>query len=99
MSTDPASLYSRKNPFPAAHSVNRQLSGAGSEKETRHHEISLAGSGLAYEVGDSLGVFASNDPSLVLEIVKAIAKMGVQGGGLEGAPRQMISIEKVVVSN
>jgi peptidyl-prolyl cis-trans isomerase B (cyclophilin B) len=34
-----------------------------------------------------------------LEIVKAIAKMGVQGGGLEGAPRQMISIEKVVVSN
>ncbi len=34
-----------------------------------------------------------------LEIVKAIAKMGVQGGGLEGAPSQMISIEKVVVSN
>ena len=34
-----------------------------------------------------------------LEIVKAIAKMGVQGGGLEGSPSQMISIEKVVVSN
>jgi peptidyl-prolyl cis-trans isomerase B (cyclophilin B) len=34
-----------------------------------------------------------------LEIVKAIAKMGVRGGGLEGAPSQMISIEKVVVSN
>jgi peptidyl-prolyl cis-trans isomerase B (cyclophilin B) len=34
-----------------------------------------------------------------LEIVKAIAKMGVQGGGLEGAPSQMISIEKVVISN
>ena len=34
-----------------------------------------------------------------LEIVKAIAKMGVQGGGLEGAPSQAISIEKVVISN
>jgi cyclophilin family peptidyl-prolyl cis-trans isomerase len=34
-----------------------------------------------------------------LEIVKAIAKMGVRGGGLEGAPSQAISIEKVVISN
>lgn len=34
-----------------------------------------------------------------LDIVKAIAKMGVRGGGLEGAPSQVISIEKVVVSN
>jgi peptidyl-prolyl cis-trans isomerase B (cyclophilin B) len=34
-----------------------------------------------------------------LEIVKAIAKMGVRGGGLEGAPSQAISIEKVIVSN
>ena len=34
-----------------------------------------------------------------LDIVKAIAKRGVRGGGLEGVPSQMISIEKVVVSN
>jgi peptidyl-prolyl cis-trans isomerase B (cyclophilin B) len=34
-----------------------------------------------------------------LEIVKAIAKMGVRGGGLEGMPSQAISIERVVVSN
>lgn len=34
-----------------------------------------------------------------LEIVKAIAKMGVRGGGLEGTPSQAISIERVVVSN
>ena len=64
MSSDPASLYSRKNPFPAPHLVNQRLSGPSSQKETRHHEISLAGSGLHYEVGDSLGVFASNEPGL-----------------------------------
>jgi hypothetical protein len=69
MSSDPSSLYSRTNPFPATHPVNRRLSGDGSGKDTRHHEISLAGSGLNYEVGDSLGLFAANNPSLVAEII------------------------------
>jgi len=76
MSTDPASLYSRKNPFPARHTVNRLLSGSASQKETRHHEISLEGSGLAYEVGDSLGVFASNDPLLVQELLTTLGASG-----------------------
>ena len=78
MSTDPASLYSRKNPFPAAHVVNRRLSGATSEKETCHHEISLVGSGLVYEVGDSLGVFPTNDPALVDEVLHAIGAAGTE---------------------
>jgi sulfite reductase (NADPH) flavoprotein alpha-component len=76
MSTESASLYSRKNPFPARHTVNRLLSGANSQKETRHHEISLSGSDLAYEVGDSLGVFASNDPLLVQELLTTIGASG-----------------------
>lgn len=76
MSTESACIYSKKNPFPANHSLNRRLSGGSSEKETRHHEISLAGSGLAYEVGDSLGVFASNDPLLVQEILSMIGASG-----------------------
>jgi sulfite reductase (NADPH) flavoprotein alpha-component len=76
MSTESASLYSRKNPFPARHTVNRLLSGASSQKETRHHEISLSGSDLAYEVGDSLGVFASNDPLLVQELLTTIGASG-----------------------
>lgn len=45
--------------------VNRKLTGEASQKETRHFELSLAGSGLQYEVGDSLGVFPSNNPALV----------------------------------
>ena len=56
--------------------MNRRLSGAGSEKETRHHEIGLAGSGLAYEVGDSLGLFPSNDPALVAEILGVLRLSG-----------------------
>src|ERR1700679_618059 len=76
MSTDPASLYSRKNPFPATHPVNRKLSGEGSGKDTRHHEVSLVGSGLNYEVGDSMGLFATNDPALVQEIITALGATG-----------------------
>ncbi|CAN5660497.1 hypothetical protein BH09VER1_BH09VER1_00500 [soil metagenome] len=70
MSTESASGYSRKNPFPATLTVNRSLTEEGSTKDTRHLEISLAGSGLSYEVGDSLGVFPSNCPELVELIIK-----------------------------
>ena len=76
MSSDPTPLYSRKNPFPAPHPVNRKLSGEGSGKDTRHHEISLAGSGLNYEVGDSLGLFATNNPALVGDILAALGATG-----------------------
>ena len=70
------STYSRKNPFPATLTVNRLLSGEGSNKETRHLEISLAGSGLTYEVGDSLGVFPSNNPELVNLVLAELACSG-----------------------
>ncbi len=74
-----ASLYSRKNPFPAPVTVNRKLTAAGAEKDTRHFEISLEGSNLRYEVGDSLGVFPSNDPELVEAILKKLKFSGEEG--------------------
>ena len=76
MSDSPASAYSRKNPFPATLRVNRLLTLEGSEKDTRHYEIDLAGSGLDYEVGDSLGIFPTNDPVLVEEILKLLGFSG-----------------------
>ena len=90
MSSEAASTFSRKNPFPARHAVNRRLSGPESEKETRHHEICLEGSGLAYEVGDSLGVFASNDPALVEEIISALGVSGdAEVAGSDGSPKSL----------
>jgi sulfite reductase (NADPH) flavoprotein alpha-component len=64
--------YTRKNPFPAKVLVNKKLNLEGSEKETRHYELSLAGSELEYEVGDSMGVFPENDPALVEDLLKAL---------------------------
>lgn len=59
--------YSRKNPFMATVQVNRLLTGPASEKETRHIEISLEGSGLTYLPGDSLGVVPENRADMVEE--------------------------------
>lgn len=67
--TEVASAFSRTNPFQAEVYENINLNGRGSNKVTRHLEISLEDSGLTYEPGDSLGVFPQNDASLVDAII------------------------------
>lgn len=57
--------YSRSNPFRAEVLNNINLNGRGSNKETRHLELSLEGSGLKYKPGDSLGIYPENEPALV----------------------------------
>lgn len=64
--------WTRKNPFPAKLITNRRLSGPGSAKDTRHFEVSLAGSGLSYEVGDALGVVGMNCPELADDLLRAL---------------------------
>jgi len=72
----PAGPYTRANPFPAKLAVNRSLCGGDSEKDTRHFELDLKGWGLNYEVGDSMTVWPTNDPSLVDELVRIIGAKG-----------------------
>mgnify|MGYP000347165911 CR=1 FL=1 len=70
------STYNRKNPFPAKLDVNRLLTSKDSSKETRHYEISIAGSGLSYEAGDALNIIPTNCPQLVADIINAIGCTG-----------------------
>jgi sulfite reductase (NADPH) flavoprotein alpha-component len=70
------SVYTKDNPFPAKLKENRLLNKAGSHKETRHLVVDISGSDLHYKVGDSLGVFPTNRPSEVDEI---ILRLGVSG--------------------
>ena len=82
-----AVAYSRKNPFPGRLLVNRRLNSPDSEKNTRHFEISLEGSGITYEVGDSMAVYPTNDPALVDEILKALEATGDEEiAGNRGVP-------------
>ena len=62
--------YSRMNPFQAKVLKNINLNGASSNKETRHIELSLEGSGLSYNPGDALGVLPQNDPELVAALLE-----------------------------
>jgi sulfite reductase (NADPH) flavoprotein alpha-component len=78
--------FDRKNPFPSRLLRNLTLTRAGSAKDVRHFELGLAGSGLSYEVGDALGVYANNCPALVGEILQVLGCDGeeaVPAGGRE----------------
>ncbi|RSL33330.1 assimilatory sulfite reductase (NADPH) flavoprotein subunit [Salibacterium salarium] len=61
--------YSRTNPFKAELLENINLSGRGSNKETRHLELSLEDSNLQFEPGDSVGIYPENDPELVNKLI------------------------------
>ncbi len=58
-------IYNKNNPFPAVISENRILNKEGSAKDTRHVVVNVAGSGIRYNIGDSLGVFATNESEKV----------------------------------
>lgn len=72
LSDSTESEFSRSNPFQAEILENLNLNGRGSDRETRHIEISLEGSNLQYEPGDSLGVYPENHPQLVDDLIAAM---------------------------
>ncbi|MFA5329940.1 MAG: assimilatory sulfite reductase (NADPH) flavoprotein subunit [Prolixibacteraceae bacterium] len=62
--------YSRKNPFRATVIDKVKITGRDSDKEVYHVELSLEGSGISYEPGDSVGILATNPPELVSTILE-----------------------------
>lgn len=67
--TASSAAWTKENPFVAELLVNQKITGRRSEKDVRHIEISLEGSGLTYKPGDALGVWFTNDSALVDEIL------------------------------
>jgi len=68
----PTAAYSRNHPFLAGLIGHDRLTRPGSLKDTRHFILSLAGSGLTYTPGDSLGAFGCNAPEVVDELVSVL---------------------------
>ena len=68
--------YDKNNPFPARLIDRRRLSSPASQKDTQHFSVSLAGSGLTYQCGDSLGVFPTNNPAAVAALLQAAGFTG-----------------------
>ncbi len=78
-----ADAPTRAHPFEAEITEHVRLSGSRSSSDTHHLALSLEGSGIAYEPGDSLGVVPSNDPALADAVLKAAGLTG--DNGLRGA--------------
>jgi sulfite reductase (NADPH) flavoprotein alpha-component len=81
-----SSAPTKDNPYQSKLLVNRLLN-QGSDKETRHFEISLQDSGLSYEPGDSLGVIPQNNPQVVDDLLSAT--------GLSGEETVLVGEEKL----
>ena len=75
MTTSEENSYNKNNPYSSQLLVNRMLT-EGSDKETRHFELSLEGSGLSYEPGDSLGVLPFNCSGVVDDLLAAVGFSG-----------------------
>jgi sulfite reductase (NADPH) flavoprotein alpha-component len=71
-----APLHSKAHPFPAEITELVNLNSSRSGKETIHLELSLAGSGLTFAPGDSLGIVARNDPEMAAAVLQAAGLAG-----------------------
>lgn len=68
--------WSREQPFAAEVLEQVILTSSRSEKVTAHLELSLAGSGLAYQPGDALMLVPENAPEAVAELLAAAGIAG-----------------------
>ncbi|HZX69246.1 MAG TPA: assimilatory sulfite reductase (NADPH) flavoprotein subunit, partial [Rhodanobacter sp.] len=78
------SIHTREQPFAASVLTNQRIVARDSEREVRHIELSLEGSGLQYEPGDALGVWPRNSSTLVEQWLTALQLDGTQEVTHEG---------------
>jgi len=75
MSTN-TSIYNKSHPYQAAITKRYSLCKPGSLKSTYHVVLDLKGSGLTYDVGDSIAVFPVNDAHVVERTIHSIKADG-----------------------
>ena len=73
--TSHATKYTRNNPFFSQVTVNELLTAPGSEKETRHVELTLE-DGMHYVPGDAVGILPENRVAAVAEVLQALGFTG-----------------------
>ena len=70
-----AQKYTRNSPYLSTVTVNYLLTGEGSEKETRHVELTLE-DGMTYTPGDAVGIIPENREEAVAEVLTALGFTG-----------------------
>lgn len=64
--------YDRNNTFASEILTIQKITTQQSVKNVYHIELSIEGSDMAYQVGDSIGIMANNDASLVSRLIELI---------------------------
>ncbi|RDS80138.1 assimilatory sulfite reductase (NADPH) flavoprotein subunit [Dyella monticola] len=64
--------WHREQPFASPLLLNQRITGRGSDRDVRHLELSLEGSGLRYAPGDALGVWPTQSPVLVEAVLNTL---------------------------
>src|ERR1700730_5629744 len=70
-----AHKYTRNHPYMSYVQANYLLTGEGSEKETRHIELTLD-EGMTYTPGDAVGIIPENRSEAVADVLKALGYKG-----------------------
>lgn len=69
-------VYTKQHPFLTSIRERYALVKPGSLKNTQHLVLDLRGSGIVYEVGDSIGIYPLHDPDLVDKTLRALQATG-----------------------
>ncbi|MBE1160358.1 assimilatory sulfite reductase (NADPH) flavoprotein subunit [Dyella acidiphila] len=78
--------WHRDQPFAAPLLLNQRITSRDSDRDVRHLELSLEGSGLRYAPGDALGIWPTQAPALIEAVLGTLQLDGdalVQAGGEE----------------
>lgn len=86
--------YTKKSPYAAELIESQKITGRDSIKDIRHVEISLEGSDIHYQPGDALGVWFTNDETMVEEILQCFS---VDSETLVKLDDQEISVKQALV--
>ena len=78
--------YSRHHPLHASLLHNQVLNAPGAEKETRHLVFDLSDQDFPYQAGDALGVWPSNCPESVVQLLDILQLDGDSGVTLKDKP-------------
>ncbi|MFT4198109.1 MAG: assimilatory sulfite reductase (NADPH) flavoprotein subunit [Pseudoxanthomonas sp.] len=92
--------YSPQHPFAAEVLANQPISGRDfkgpafgrygeADKQVRHLELSLEGSGLRYEPGDALGIVQRNPEAVIAPVLEALHLDGSQPVRVDGSERPL----------
>ena len=94
--TSGKTVYTKNNPFNAVLLENQKITGRGSVKHINHLELSLENSGIEYQPGDSLGVWAKNNEAVVDEILSVTQLAGDDIVNLKGSQK---TLKQALVEN